>query len=258
MSKRKPLSKKIRFEVFKRDSFTCQYCGQKSPEVILHVDHISPVSKGGSNEIVNLVTSCADCNSGKGARELDDQSVLAKQRAQLDELNERREQLELMLKWREGLREVDEMAIEAAKDHFSEVFGGWALVSPEATSRIRALIKDFGLSVVMDAMDAGAITYCGAGFTEDAVNTALSKLGGICHNLKNPDEKDIRYARGILRNRLHYINEGIAISTLRDAYRLGADPEHLKEMARSTRNWSEWRAEMADLIEDLEDDRGAR
>lgn len=33
--KRKPLSKRIRFEVFKRDSFTCQFCGRTPPEVIL-------------------------------------------------------------------------------------------------------------------------------------------------------------------------------------------------------------------------------
>lgn len=51
MGKRKPLSKKVRFEIFKRDSFKCQYCGGASPEVVLHVDHINPVSKGGDNDI---------------------------------------------------------------------------------------------------------------------------------------------------------------------------------------------------------------
>ena len=44
---RKAISVKLRFEVFKRDNFTCQYCGRKSPDVILHVDHIDPVKNGG-------------------------------------------------------------------------------------------------------------------------------------------------------------------------------------------------------------------
>jgi len=35
MTERKTISKKIRFEVFKRDSFTCQYCGKSAPEIIL-------------------------------------------------------------------------------------------------------------------------------------------------------------------------------------------------------------------------------
>ena len=48
--KRKSLTKKVRFEVFKRDSFTCQYCGRTAPSVILEVDHIKPVCDGGQNE----------------------------------------------------------------------------------------------------------------------------------------------------------------------------------------------------------------
>jgi len=70
MAKRKSLSKKIRFEIFKRDGFTCQYCGKTPPQVILEVDHINPVISGGDNDVMNLITSCFDCNRGKGAREL--------------------------------------------------------------------------------------------------------------------------------------------------------------------------------------------
>lgn len=67
-TKRKSVSKKTRFDVFKRDSFKCQYCGSHPPSVILHVDHIKPVADGGENEIDNLVTACESCNLGKGAR----------------------------------------------------------------------------------------------------------------------------------------------------------------------------------------------
>jgi hypothetical protein len=67
---RKPISKKLRFEIFKRDNFTCQYFGSKTPNVILEVDHVLPISKGGNNSIDNLITSCFDCNRGKGAIEL--------------------------------------------------------------------------------------------------------------------------------------------------------------------------------------------
>jgi hypothetical protein len=64
------LSKKLRFEIFKRDSFTCQYCGKTPPDVILHVDHIHPVAHGGGDDPMNLITACSDCNLGKGAREI--------------------------------------------------------------------------------------------------------------------------------------------------------------------------------------------
>lgn len=68
---RKPLSKKLRFDVFKRDGFTCQYCGAHPPKVVLECDHIQPVSDGGLDEVDNLITSCFNCNRGKAATPLE-------------------------------------------------------------------------------------------------------------------------------------------------------------------------------------------
>jgi hypothetical protein len=62
------LSKSKRFDIFRRDKFTCGYCGQRPPDVVLEVDHIHPVSKGGTDEELNLITACYDCNQGKSAK----------------------------------------------------------------------------------------------------------------------------------------------------------------------------------------------
>jgi hypothetical protein len=67
LNQRKPLSKRTRFAVFKRDLFACQYCGATPPAVVLEVDHIEPVAEGGSDDEGNLVTACFDCNRGKAA-----------------------------------------------------------------------------------------------------------------------------------------------------------------------------------------------
>lgn len=64
------VNQRVRFDVFKRDGFTCQYCGRKPPEVVLHVDHIEPRSAGGPDSYGNFVTSCSTCNLGKGPRPL--------------------------------------------------------------------------------------------------------------------------------------------------------------------------------------------
>ncbi len=64
---RKAISKRTRFEVFKRDLFTCQYCGATPPVALLHVDHIIAVASGGGNDMDNLVTACDHCNLGKAA-----------------------------------------------------------------------------------------------------------------------------------------------------------------------------------------------
>ena len=59
------LSKRTRFRVLTRDRFTCRYCGRSAPAVVLHIDHIHPASRGGSNDESNLVTACVDCNGSK-------------------------------------------------------------------------------------------------------------------------------------------------------------------------------------------------
>lgn len=56
-----------RWEILQRDNFTCRYCGQFAPNVVLEVDHVTPVCEGGDDSPDNLVTSCRSCNRGKEA-----------------------------------------------------------------------------------------------------------------------------------------------------------------------------------------------
>ena len=65
---RRHLSPQLRRKVFFRDRHTCQECGASRGEndnLMLQVDHIVPVSKGGTDDFDNLVTLCSDCNLGK-------------------------------------------------------------------------------------------------------------------------------------------------------------------------------------------------
>ena len=97
MSSRKPISKSIQATVFLRDNWCCRYCGvevffspalkvladlspghgyyhrngkkDKMSSLLLNrcaaVDHINPVSSGGTNEIDNLISACWECNTRK-------------------------------------------------------------------------------------------------------------------------------------------------------------------------------------------------
>lgn len=62
-----PVSKRLRYEVLRRDNHACRYCGRTAPEVKLTIDHVVPVALGGSDEPSNLVTACQECNSGKSS-----------------------------------------------------------------------------------------------------------------------------------------------------------------------------------------------
>lgn len=81
-TKRAMIPQGVRFDVFRRDNFTCVYCGASSPDVVLECDHKVPVAKGGKDDRDNLVTACFDCNRGKSAKDAPDRPTPAGKPAQ--------------------------------------------------------------------------------------------------------------------------------------------------------------------------------
>jgi hypothetical protein len=63
-----PVPGNIRYDILARDR-KCKLCGRGPDDAILHVDHIVPRARGGSNDPSNLQVLCAECNQGKGARD---------------------------------------------------------------------------------------------------------------------------------------------------------------------------------------------
>lgn len=178
MQKRKSISKKTRFEVFKRDSFTCQYCGSKAPDAILEIDHLNPVKHGGDNDLLNLITSCFVCNRGKSDRKLSDNSVVEKQRIQIEELNLRRQQLEMILDWRNELQKDSNYEINKAGSYWNEKFVNYEINHPEIY--FGKLLKTFGLIEVLDCIDISYRQYFKG--NKDTAFYALQMLGGILYN----------------------------------------------------------------------------
>lgn len=185
MPKRKPLSKSVRFEVFKRDSFKCQYCGRSAPNVILEVDHIVPVAEGGGDDMINLITSCRDCNRGKSKKLLTDTSAIDRQKRQLDDLNEMREQTEMMIEWKRELLQLEETQINAIDDYIHSLIKG--RMGEYAREGMRRYIKRFGFAEVFEATEIAFARY-------DEPEYALEKIGGICYN-RAKQREELAYAK---------------------------------------------------------------
>lgn len=148
--KRTPLGNKIRFDVFKRDLFTCQYCGNTPPHVILEVDHIIPVSKGGDNLFDNLITSCFQCNRGKGANELT--SLPSTTSEKLEIIQEKEDQYKAYQKMLSAIERRIKREIEKVDERFSSFFPKKSLSDSFKDSSVRKFIKELGLNEVIDAM----------------------------------------------------------------------------------------------------------
>ncbi len=166
------LTKKIRFEIFKRDSFTCQYCGKTPPEVTLEIDHIIPRPKGGSDDINNLVTACFDCNRGKTNIDLiktpntikDNFEILQEKELQISEYNKLLKKIDRRIN--KEIKEIEEIYINSTKRQycFSESFKNYS---------VKKFIKTLGFYQVQEAMFL-AISI--------ASDDALKYFCGICWN----------------------------------------------------------------------------
>jgi hypothetical protein len=146
---------KDRFEVFKRDAFTCQYCGRRVPDVVLEVDHIIPRAEGGGDEIENLVTSCWECNRGKGKRLLDERAPVADIEERTAMIQERERQLR-------AYNNAKAVELDRKDADFTRVWNYWFdLWDTESMSRsatpwkntLKNAIEHFGAVEVMGAMD---------------------------------------------------------------------------------------------------------
>lgn len=182
MAKRKTIPQSIRFEVFKRDLFTCQYCGLKAPDIILEIDHIIPVSKGGDNSIENLVTACRQCNGGKSNKKLSELSEVEKSRRQLEELQEKKNMVDMIVQWKQGLSStLDYQVSEIERIFYYECSVEGEIFSDDYKQSLRKYIRKFGFDIMLDATFITVETYVTSNDSKSR-NNALNKLPGIAYN----------------------------------------------------------------------------
>lgn len=236
--------KKTRFEVFKRDKFSCQYCGAKAPDVLLHVDHVVPVADGGGNDLLNLVTACAGCNSGKGARRLDDRSEMTKQHAQLAELEERRAQIEMMVQWRDELSRLDDTAVEIICNRIGERTGWFP--NDKGIADVRGWLRRMPFDDVIAGIDTSFDTYGvmdGPRMTEKSWNLAFRKVAGVIGIQQQAKDKPwlprLFYIQGILRNRCR--NRWMkCVDALEEMVTEGVPVHILDSLSRGANSWDEF------------------
>ena len=113
--KRKPIPRELRHEILVRDGYRCRECGKSREETSLEIDHIYPLSKGGSTTEDNLWVLCRECNQAKK-----------------DDV------------WKDDEIEIVRNALSNLEDQLHEAKGNLKHVtSEEEEFALRAKIKDF-------------------------------------------------------------------------------------------------------------------
>lgn len=167
-----PVSQKLRFEVFKRDNFTCQYCGNHPPEIILECDHIQPVSKGGKDDINNLITSCFDCNRGKSNVELS--SIPNTLEFNKNILIEKENQYKAYQKALKKVENRIKREISGIEDLYQETYPNSKFTKRFKNISIRMFLDQIGYDQVYFAMDKAT------SYIDESPEDCLSYFCGIC------------------------------------------------------------------------------
>jgi hypothetical protein len=141
------VSKRTRYEVLRRDNFTCRYC--RSADGELTVDHVTPVALGGTDDPTNLVACCKDCNAGKTSTSPEAQTVA--------------DVAEDALRWSKALQRAGEILAERADErdlYLGAFFDAWPqyryLPSDFESTLIRLYESGLPESVMVDAAKTAA------------------------------------------------------------------------------------------------------
>ncbi len=171
MGERKKISKKLRFEIFKRDLFTCQYCGATPPKAILEIDHIDPISKGGDNYPINLITACFSCNRGKSNIALG--IVLPATDDNIELIKIKEKQLKEFRKFITAVRKREKRDINKVAKIYSDYFPGQILSDKFKKISIGTFLKKLPPHTVEDAMEKAVCCM-------DNKDDAVKYFCGIC------------------------------------------------------------------------------
>lgn len=147
------VSKRVRFDVFKRDRFTCTYCGRKPPDVMLECDHVHPKCEGGTDDPANLTTSCADCNRGKSGKPLGSVVPALDEMAVLEGMQEALERAYALRKATvaaEAQAAAEEEAVDTVVRWYGDLLGDCQHIE-DAT--LKRFVRSLGLDEVRDAIE---------------------------------------------------------------------------------------------------------
>lgn len=149
------ISKRVRFEIFKRDKFTCQYCGRRPPDVTLELDHIVARCEGGTDAPENLTTSCLPCNRGKSGVPLDSVAPAVGEMAVLggmQEMLERQRAIRASTTVAEASRITADEAVATIERWWETAFGQSGYVTHSAAS-VRKFVSALSMEQISDAIE---------------------------------------------------------------------------------------------------------
>jgi len=159
-----------------------------------------------------------------------------------------------------GLNEIDDMVLEELANLWNTLTPKYEL-NEKGKARLKAWIRKFEVAEVVDAMKESSSFYIKFSLDDEGElscspeswNNAFNKIPGIIVTKRrekdDPNIKQIYYIRGILNNRINYVNDKGYFIIVSEAMRKGVPIENIKEVALECKNWTDFTNMVSELME---------
>lgn len=209
------------------------------------MDHINPVSKGGTNNLLNLVTSCMDCNRGKSNKVLSDDSVAKKQKKMADELAKRKEQIDMFMEWRSGLLEINIKSADMISEYIEKKAS--VTLTEIGKSLILNLVEKYPVKTIIGSIDESFEQTirryrCFKG------NYFFELLPKVCKFYGNYKLSSFFYMRSIIRIKRIDVDDE-RIKDICDLFvKTKEDFEYVKESSKKINNYDDFEVVEQELL----------
>jgi hypothetical protein len=249
-----PEYKRIKYEIFEKDAFKCQFCGTGTPNVTLQLVRIQDAQQNDEwLDLAFLSTSCKICEKKKsGVEEKSPNNYMS-----IDELEERLQQLKMLINWRKGMLNI-------RKQQLANLISYWENKIPDFETNndqkkyLAAYISKYSSDEIRSAMDMAVdkfIKFSDDGtLDKNSILTAFSKIPEICQTkteIVNTHETD-----GLQRihNQLEqgisgFFDSNRASQWLNYARSWEVPIDDLFKMATSVKSWTEFSLNIDKMVE---------
>jgi len=246
-----PEYKRIKFEVFEKDSFRCQFCGSRAPNVTLKLLRIQETNdKDTWLNTAFLSTSCTNCENKKAG-------IINDGFISIEELEERLQQLKMLINWRKGMFKIRKQQLENLITYWQNKIPGYEINSDQKKHLLSYMTKYSG-DEIRNAMNVACDKFVNfnpdKSYDHSSVSDAFYKVQEIC--LQKTEIANSNETEGLNQIHVHlkqnidgFFDAQRAAQWLTYARSWEVSIEDLIRMAQSVATWTEFAVNIDEMVE---------
>ena len=250
-----PVYKRIKFEVFEKDSFKCQVCGAAAPNVTLTLHRLQNNQQAENwLDPAFLTTFCESCQRKNGSQE--SANTGNNGHLSLNALEERLDQLKMLINWRKGMIKIRKRQLASLVEFWQELVPS-IFLSEVHKKTLLSCISKYSSDDIKEAMRLAVqefiVVHQDGSIARDSFQMAFANIPEICYRKtkmsKTREAEELYHIHDILEERIDgFFDSARVIQWLNYARSWDVHLEELIQMAARVTNWTQFSCSIDELV----------